>query len=221
MARGNHTDDVGYFEVAVSLDFPFTLAGWVRRSDVSVATFTTLINKANASARGFYIRHNTSGGGDFVTLNVGGSPGSVTVTPTGTASSLGWNHVGAVVTATNARSVWLNGQGKVSDTTSISTDPTTMTFLQPGSFVYNGGATISYGDGWVAETGLWDVALSDGEMEALGKGFPCHLIRPDNLLVHLPMVRGATDLINGVEATTTGNAVGTYDHPPVMAAIPV
>jgi hypothetical protein len=70
-----------------------------------------------------------------------------------------------------------------------------------------------YDDGNGAEFAYWNVALTDDEMVALGKGFSPFFIRPASRLFYWPLIRTVEDWHGGgiSSADTT-----VADHPPVL-----
>jgi hypothetical protein len=69
--------------------------------------------------------------------------------------------------------------------------------------------------GETAELAIWDVALTVDDFAALAKGFRATRIRPQNLVLYWPAVRGRRDLIAGRTATLHGTEAFS-DHPRVF-----
>ncbi len=106
---------------------------------------------------------------------------------------------------------WLNG---VQNGSVPSGDPPGGAYFPVPSILANAssGSPITFGDGTVAEFGLWDVQLSTDEMLAIGKGVPPIRVRPESLVVYLPMIRdiiSVRGVINGYSGTTP------QPHPPM------
>jgi hypothetical protein len=72
-------------------------------------------------------------------------------------------------------------------------------------------------NGTIAEAAVWNTALTDDEMRALGKGVSPQLVRPANLIYYVPAVRDVLD-VKGNALTVTGTTVA--DHSPVIYAGP-
>lgn len=67
----------------------------------------------------------------------------------------------------------------------------------------------------VAEFAVWDVALTVDDFAALSKGFRATRIRPANLVLYWPAMRGRQELVAGRTAVLHGSeAFG--DHPRVF-----
>jgi hypothetical protein len=70
-------------------------------------------------------------------------------------------------------------------------------------------------DGNLADIALWNVALTDGEIASLAKGFKPTRIRPQSLVFYAPLIRNLQDTRGG-RAITNNNAATVADHPRVI-----
>jgi hypothetical protein len=70
----------------------------------------------------------------------------------------------------------------------------------------------AYMDGLLAEVAIWNAALSDEEVASLAAGFSPLLVKPENLVVYVPLVRTIQDVVGGLGFTATGTVVA--EHPP-------
>ena len=70
--------------------------------------------------------------------------------------------------------------------------------------------------GQVAEAAIWNVALTDAEVDALAHGFTPDQIRPQSLVFYTPLVRNIQDLKGGL-TITNNNTATVSDHPRVYA----
>jgi hypothetical protein len=61
----------------------------------------------------------------------------------------------------------------------------------------------------LAEVGLWNVALTDGEVAALAKAMSPRMIRPQSLVLYLPLIRDVFDY-KGRVFVTTGTTVAPH-----------
>jgi hypothetical protein len=96
-----------------------------------------------------------------------------------------WYHACGVWAAVNARAVYLDGAGKVTNTVNLPTVPVDTFSVGRRSLM----TPERYFDGDLAEAAIWSVALSDEEVAALGKGVSPRVIRPTSLVAYYP-VRG-------------------------------
>ena len=70
-------------------------------------------------------------------------------------------------------------------------------------------------DGQIAEAAIWNVALTDGEIASLAKGFKPTRIRPQSLVFYAPLIRNLQDTRKGM-ALTNNNAATVAAHPRVI-----
>lgn len=110
-----------------------------------------------------------------------------------------WNHVALVVGATQR--VWLNGVGSTTITPSVS--PVVNQFLIGTRRV--SGALADYGNGRIAEAGVWNTALSDEEILSMSKGYKCRTVRANGLISDLRLIRNLQDFSLGGVVTSTNS----------------
>lgn len=63
-----------------------------------------------------------------------------------------------------------------------------------------------YFAGDIAEVGVWNAVLTADEIASLAKGFPCRMIKPENLAFYAPLVRNITDYMEALTITNTNTA---------------
>ena len=89
--------------------------------------------------------------------------------------------------------------------------------------LFSGSAPLSFGmisfssvnncfDGEVAETAVYNAALSAAEIASLAKGMTCDKIRPQSLVFYAPLVRDLNDHKGGL-AITNINGSTVANHP--------
>lgn len=77
------------------------------------------------------------------------------------------------------------------------------------------GGTNNFDDGTIAECAVWSgVALSAGEMLALGKRVAPSLIRPQSLLDYRPLIRNINEVTRSTGLTSTGTTAAA--HPRII-----
>ena len=82
----------------------------------------------------------------------------------------------------------------------------------------NAASTAQMLDGVLCEVGIWNVALTAGEMLALGKGFSPLLVRPSSLIFYMPLmgrVSPEPDRVRGNNGTVNGT-LAQADHARVI-----
>lgn len=120
-------------------------------------------------------------------------------------------HAAGVFSAANSRTVYLDGAAGATNTTSRT--PASLATVLTGK--YHSSAGTDYSDVAIAETAIWDVALSADEITSLSKGLSPILIRPQNLVFYAPIV-GA----NSPEIELVGARNLTFSGSPVKAEHP-
>jgi hypothetical protein len=205
---------------------PFSASNHVKTSTViaayplTVASWAYWLGSGNSTV---YSESEPSGGtGDWITLGAGSNIGAASVNFSvnfGSAliacSTNTWNHGCGVWRSSSSRSAYLNGGSRTDDTTNVNVNLGGFTSLEFGSYrATQSGA--GYFNGYLAGFGVWNVALDDNEIAALGKGFSPHLIRPQSLVHFIPGVRSSRDLKGSL--VTTG-ALAPFPHPPIIGAI--
>jgi concanavalin A-like lectin/glucanase superfamily protein len=125
-----------------------------------------------------------------------------------------WYRMGFRYNGTNI-SAWLNG---TAEATTASADGNTASNVSFGILAYPGGAVPgNHDDGTVAEAALWDVALTDDEMTALGEGVCPLLINTDRLLHYVSCLGADQAEVNrGGFGNYGGGGITLQDHPPTI-----
>lgn len=173
---------------------PLTLACWAVHSAVASGVMMSLFDTGGTDY--FQLGANSSGN----VLAGAFSGGSVANASSGaTYSADAWFHAAAVFASSTSRTAYIGGGNKGSNTTSKS--PSSIDTLFVG--IRNVSAAWP---GYLAECGVWSVALSDDEINALSHGYSPMLIRPASMLYYSPLVTSAMAAVNrkGAANTVTG-----------------
>jgi hypothetical protein len=127
-----------------------------------------------------------------------------------------WEHACGVFTSQTSRSAYLNGGGKVTNTTgvtamSIDSDQTIVGALRRN-------AIIQYTNGRIAFPCIWDVALSDDEVLSLARGTHPSLIRPQNIVALWDLTGGFSPEPDrfGRFGLTLNNSPTVADNPRII-----
>jgi hypothetical protein len=192
-------------------------------SNTTPKTFSMWIYPTSTPIAGtgfFYARRASSGGFAYydifgleagstgkVTWTVRGNNGTIVqAISAGSLTNNAWNHIAGWSTSLSSHAVWLNG----TKTTKGMTTPTMTGTL--ASIAIGSQNTGAYFAGNIAEVAAWNAALTDDEITALSKSFSPDQIRPQSLVVYLPLVRNVFE----VKGTTVTNSAGAAaDHPRV------
>lgn len=179
---------------------PFTMACWVYPGNITAFEAVMSVG-VDASSNNY---HELSLGG-----NVAGDPVRVrtrdttntATTDTSTSyNATSWQHICGVWASTTSRSVYLDGGGKTTNTTSrsISVSATCLGSRQGTGQWYSGS---------IAHAAVWDVALTDAEVAILAAGFSPLLMRPESLVSYWPIYGNndpEMDLVGGYGLTVGG-----------------
>lgn len=187
---------------------PATLACWYYPDTITTGRCPISIGLAGGTGNLFSIEVQANTG--FVIARLIGASGAQnrTVTTTTGVTTNAWSHVGGVFASLTSRTAYINGIGTTA--TDSGAEPANLNRICIGAR-FNGSAGLN-ADGKIAEAAMWNVALTQEEMAALAKGFSPSLIRPDNLVVHVPLVRNITEMRDGYSfaANTT---ITVFEHP--------
>lgn len=123
-----------------------------------------------------------------------------------------WHHACAVFATASSRFAYLDAGGKVENTVTVTPSGLNRTAIGAARDSSPG----SYCDGMIAEVGIWNVALDDAEIAALAKGVSPLLIRPQNLVTYVPLVRDADEDIVGGLSFTAGGTPTISAHPRII-----
>ncbi len=128
---------------------------------------------------------------------------------TASCSADTWYHGAAVFASSTSRAAYLNGGNKGTNSTSCSPDGAQLDQLSIAK-------TTNNFEGYIAEWGLWDVALTDEEIATLGNFVSPLMVRPQNLVAYFPFIRdNDADLVGGLSMSTFGSP-GIAAHPRVF-----
>jgi hypothetical protein len=155
---------------------PFTVSGWVNPASFAG---TNVLYSLNNSVNTTYFIITADSSGVYVGTNTGGTG----VLSTAGMSTGVWQHFTGVFASATSRSAYLNGGNKGTDTVSaslIGVDRITLGGYYQTGFVNSLAADI-------ADFGVWNVALTDEEIAALGRGVPPTRIRPSALVAYWPL----------------------------------
>lgn len=185
---------------------PFTITCWFLPPNVTAdGTLVSIGNSATANR--FQLDVNGSLAGDPIRISaIAASTATASCTTPFIANT--WQHAAAVCSSITSRSIYLNGGGKATNTTSIT--PAGINNIMIGGR-WNGGTRGFFFNGRIAEVAIYNAALTDDEVMSLSKGFAPYLIRPNNLKFYNRCIQRSQDLYGG--RTLTQVNITTFDHP--------
>jgi len=196
----------------------FTIAAWIKPDTVPGGGANAhVVGKAGntaASVQYGLLLIDTSGA--KAVLQWGDGVGTLQSITSATNISTGvWTHVCAKTTAgTGLSKLFLNGVLSTTATRTVTLGDTASNFVIGAR---GDGSTNPY-DGKVAEVAVWNVALTDAEIAALGKGVSPFLVRPKNLMAYYSLwgvgAADEPDLSGNAQTLTETGTVGVADHSP-------
>ncbi len=221
MARTfNGTDTSLDLTSAVVSAYPITIACWCNIDNITAQHF--LVSIAD-----------TAGDSEYVALiakgDVGGDPirwGVVSVTDpsvnaaadTSTGYSAGvWHHACGVSESALVHHAYIDGGSKGSDTSTDENFPVSVDATSIGRLVRLNPA--AYTAGKIAEVGIWDVVLTDGEVKGLAAGLSPVTVRPANLVSYWPIYGLGSpepDLSGNKNNLTLTNAPAAANHASII-----
>ena len=184
-----------------------TLAGWIRRPSSGsqqnwgfVRTSTNWWGIIHFTDNNIYFTYG-SGNNSRVLQNI-----------------TGWNHIAYVFDGTlssgNRITGYVNGTSQIISSDSSGTATNNTVSLDNFGIGKDGGNN-RWSNGDFADLGVWQAALTSGEVASLAKGMTCDKVRPQSLVIYTPLVRDIQDLARGMTLTDTNTTVAT--HPRVYA----
>lgn len=196
---------------------PFTAAVWGYCGNVTGNHYGFYTGPSGDLTECHYMVFGGATGGDPVLINShkGLFDNAYAATTSGFSANT-WHHACGKFIANNSRAVLIDGGSKGTNSTNQLVAAADTVAI--GATAFNGSVVSSSNLVRVAEFGLWNVELTDEEVESLAQGFSPLLIRPDSLISYLPMYDGsgdAIDVIDGATWTLTGT-VGDAEHPEII-----
>lgn len=191
---------------AVVTAYPFTMACWFYADSLSAARTLMCLGPASAAAaqQRIYVISTELGAN-----SEGGGTNAIATTTTAPTTGV-WSHAAGVFASATDRRAFLNGGSKGTNATSVTFSTAinrTIIAQRLRSNVYAQGM-----DGRLAECAIWNEALSDDDVYSLSRGYRPSLIRPENLVLYVPLIRDVLDLSDGKTLTATGTPA-VIEHP--------
>ena len=177
---------------------PFTFSCLFYIRDLSAARILMALD--NASGTNFFAIFI---GGSTTNLRLNANTSVANVINASTDFNLNeWNHGCGVFTSATSRELFLNG---VSVGTSTVSAAPSVSLLKIGTRT-TGGVVGNFMQDDLAETGIWNAALTQPEIASLSKGATCNLVRPQSLVFYAPLIRNLQDIKGGLTLTNNNPA---------------
>ena len=193
---------------------PFTLSIWLNPNDVGNIVLQALsIGDISEEDETWSLGMQGWAGGNPLDFNtVTPAANDFARTTTGVTINT-WHHACAVAVSSTDRSVFIDGGSKGTSTMDLS--PANVDTIHIGSLAR--ATPVNFWSGLLAEAAIWNAALIDAEVAALGAGMSPLLIRPGNLVDYWPIIGYGSeerDIIGRNNLTMFGTAVAA--HPRVI-----
>lgn len=191
-------------------DFPFTFACWFKAT-TSTANMQ-LMAIADKDAPNYWNRLFTTTGNQIRAQTRAGGPNQHATT-SNTFSDGAWHHALGVWPDADSRTAVLDGNYGSSATNSITMSIANMDRISLGRL--GDSSPAAYYNGAMAEVAVWNVALSQTQGETLSKGFSPLLVKPESLVLYMPMNRPSGNEVDYINLLTLTdyNTVTDTDHP--------
>jgi hypothetical protein len=185
---------------------PFSVSMWAKvatTSDAFQVLFSAIDN--TASGFGFFIQVLGTGSGSTVgtvRARAEGSGGTGNAVSSNQMTAGVWSHIAAVFSASNSRSIYLDGT-KVTNGTSRGAITVSET-----NFGYFNATFGDYLNGDIAFPAIWASALTDAEVASLAAGYSPRHVRANGLLGFRPLTNGLSpepSLLGGNAMSLTGS----------------
>jgi hypothetical protein len=198
---------------AVLTAVPLTMACWARPTVAAGTAFGIISIDDNTTANRFMVWVSAAGKPSLV-VNA-----TFTLNHATSYTQNVWGHYCGVFKANTgalARSIFFNGTGKVSNTSSAT--PGAMTQTVAG---FGGGS--SFMDGDIAEYAIWNIALTDAEVAIIGSAttpISPLLMHPESLVFYAPLlspvVNPEIELMRARNLTPSASVPTLADHPRIF-----
>lgn len=181
---------------------PLTLACWFYSDDTSVLASLVCLSTVGAAGNQYYITMSGTTPAQKVGATIQASGAPATSFSIDSYSANTWTHACGVFTSSTSRLAYINGSAGTENTNSVS--PSSPTGTQIGARLQL--SADRYMSGRIAEVAIWNAALGSDRVSALAKGLSPLLVRPENLVMYVPLIVGNDrDIRGGLSFTQSGS----------------
>lgn len=200
MARNfNGTSARIHVSSAVVTAPPYTMACWFRTTNMTQLGCLLSLSSSTADYSTIFFRGDVAG--DPIDILAEGPGQAVSRSTTGCTSGK-WHHACGVFTSATSRTVYLDGGSSATNT-----NPRTTTLNQTEIGAWRSSLWFS---GDIAEVGIWNIDLSVAEIAALANGVSPALIRPQNHVAYLPLIRETHEIVNATGFTDVNTTAAAH-----------
>jgi len=190
---------------------PFTISIYFRPTALGNVIRVWSMNDTDAAADFFLLQTNTA---NVLNAAINDGAGQENAFTVNTASADQWiNAIGIFASATDRTSV-LGGDWANRGTNTTSRTPAGLDNTVIGNRVSSVGPAAIAANFDIAFMTMWNVALNQAEVEAIGNGLAPEDIRPGNIISLVRLLRNSTfDIVGGVTFSEV-SAPGVGENPP-------
>jgi len=214
----NGTNQYMKRDSVVIADYPCSMSCWFKADNITTTGVLMICSHLSDNDNYCLIyAAGTVSGDPLIARSSKPGLGANAQTTTGYTAGV-WHLATAVFASSSSRSIWLNGSGKGTDTTSIALDLSLDRFAIG---VHYRPDIEAYFAGSIAEACVWNVALTDSEVASLylnGIGAKPTSVRPDKVVAYNKLLNNDGDIDWWGQNNLTAVNSPTYgDHPPIAA----
>lgn len=179
---------------------PLTLACWFKKVEVTTTQRIFQLRDAAGNARWQLSAAGATVGDPLQAFSVDAANSTAASSANGIIAGQ-WHHGAGVFSAANARQAWLDGTFGASN--ALSRTVSGVNEVSVGAETFTGA---------IAEAAIWNVALTQEDIQALARGFSPRRVRPTALMFYAPLIRASLDLRSG-PLTPSATPPTVADHP--------
>ncbi len=195
---------------------PFTISSWSKTDTDTTTDDYCIVQLQDDGASNSYFRMNADGSGSSGVFSFGAAHpgGSLQMARSSVIPTVGtWYNVVGVERTINDREVFVDGGN--SGTNTSSRTPTNIDSVAIGRELDTSAADSWDGD--IAEVAIWNVALTNAEIAILAAGYSPLFVRPQNLVMYIPLIRdNDNDIVGGVSFAVASGSPAIGIHPSVI-----
>ena len=188
---------------------PLTIACWMNKPATNTAgVIVGTFRNTGSDWYGFYLYASST-----AKVNASAANNNVFAEAQSTTSYSAntWHHVCGVYSSNTSRTIYLDGAGSATNTTSLT--PTLIDIVSIAA-ARKSGFVDNYLNGSLAEVAIWNAALTEPEVKSLSAGMSPKLVRPQSLVLYVPLIRSPQDQKAALAFTTQGSPT-VASHPRV------
>lgn len=217
MARLFNPANSNYLDVAAAVRTaaPWTVSAWYKpTSFIANVSLWALSQHASVNDNRWDLRIDATTGKVSIGSRDTASSGA---TSTNGLTAGVWGHACGVEASSASRSVYGNGGGKATDTTTVNMTSLDRTAI--GAIARTSpGASGNFANGILGEVAVWDVALTDAQILALANRANPWSINPDHIIMYVPVWGEDSpekDFSKNRRSFSLNGTIAKAQHPPV------